>query len=394
MDEKDKSPPEGDIVLSRLDSSSIAIEEAETDIKEAAKDAVLKNSGKIAYLGKVNEILKKSLARVRSPTLKDAAIVSLLRFAKKQYDDELNLMKLYAEWFKALSEAKAKGLPRATRMYRAMIEEVGSVRESIGFRLAVLEDSTELTVLMRPDTTSEELRGSGAPADTYDTALPLGELHDRYLERVEAAKLALIESDAVDDTGFSLRSIAEMTVRYNHQQDMITNLRADGVDLVYIEPHANCSKRCEKYQVGGSKHPSGLYSLNGSTGITPEDHVKYVPLEFATNNPDDRYVTSKGKIYQNGCILGYNCRHRLIPYKPYTQPIPIPADVIENRREVETNQREMEREIRFLRGKRLQATSREEKNKLKLIIDRAVEKYKNYSLENKMAYYIRRTEIF
>jgi hypothetical protein len=156
----------------------------------------------------------------------------------------------------------------------------------------------------------------------------------------------------------------------------------------------NCSKRCEPYQVGGSKHPSGLYSLNGETGETEEDHVKYLPLEFATENPDDLYITQQGKAYQNGCILGFNCRHRLVPYKPHTQPIPIPKAKIEEMREIETNQREMERGIRLLRGKELQATSQADITKLKKLIKKAENEYVSYSLKNEMAYYLRRTEIF
>lgn len=394
MAEKDKSPPDEEIAYSRLDTSSIAIEEAETDIKEAAKEAAYKNLGELVYYTKVKEILKKRLARVRSPTLLKTAVVSLTRFAKKQYEDELKLVKIYADWFRMVSEAKAKGIPGANILYRSVIKEVGSVKEQIGFKLAVVGGMVEPIVLNNSDLTSKTVLDSGADPSTYNTALPLDEYHSTYLKRVEEMRQKLIEDGATYGEGVSLRNIAEMTVRYEHQKEMIADLRASDVKLVYIEPHANCSKRCEKYQVGGSKHPSGLYSLNGKTGVTPEDHVKYVPLEFATNNPEDQYTTQEGKVYQNGCILGYNCRHRLIPYRPHIQPIPIPQRVIDNRRQVEETQRGMERDIRHLRGAVLQATSRAEKNKFKKLIEAAEEKYKKFSLDNNMAYYLRRTEIF
>ncbi len=393
MAEKDKSPPDEELAPSRLDTSSIAIEEAETDIKEAAKEAAYKNLGKNEYYRKVNAILKKRLARVRSPTLLKSALLSLLRLAQKQYEDELKLVKLYAEWFRMVSEAKAKGMPDAPKLYNAMIKEVGGVRGQIGFQLAVVGGGAPV-VQTRSDITSSQVLDSGADPSAYNVAMPLAEHHATYLKRVEELRNQLINAGAVDDGGLSLRNIAEMTVRYEHQQQMITELRNNGTKLVYIEPHANCSKRCAKYQVGGSKHPSGLYSLDGSEGVTPEDHIKYRPLEFATNNPADQYTTQSGKTYQNGCILGYNCRHRLIPYKPHTQPIPIPKRVIENRRRVETTQREMERDIRHMRGALLQATTTQEKTKLKGLIKAAEDKYINFSRQNKVAYYIRRTEIF
>ena len=83
---------------------------------------------------------------------------------------------------------------------------------------------------------------------------------------------ALVKADAKEDysTNVNLRNIAEMQIRYEHQQDMIQSLRDNGTRLVYIVPHANASERCEKYQVGGSLHPSGLYSLDGTTGTTAE----------------------------------------------------------------------------------------------------------------------------
>lgn len=394
MAEKDKSSPDEEIASSRLDTSSIAIEESETDIKEAAKEAAYNNLGELVYYTKVKEILKKRLARVRSPTLLKTAVVSLTRFAKKQYEDELKLVKIYADWFRMVSEAKAKGIPGANILYRSVIKEVGSVKEQIGFKLAVVGGMVEPITLSHANLRSDAMEDLGIDSSAYHRAIPLKEMHDLYLQKVEFAKNQLIDSGATYGEGVSLRNIAEMTVRYEQQKEMIADLQASDVKLVYIEPHANCSKRCEKYQVGGSKHPSGLYSLNGKTGVTPEDHVKYVPLEFATNNPEDKYTTQEGKVYQNGCILGYNCRHRLIPYKPFNKPIPIPARVIKENREVEMTQREMEREIRRLRGEMLQATNPKDKTKFRKAIKDAEGKYIAFSNAKKTPYYIRRTEIF
>lgn len=385
----EKETAEFNDASSRMNATTIALEEAETDIKEIAKDSVYKAEPEVIYLQRVGAALRKRIARVRSPTLKNKAYEILSKYAVKVYKTELDLFELYVGWYLTVREAKRRGVPNAAKLYAQTKKEFGTITTTFAFKKALLTAPPPPQITA----TSANVYDPGIDPSAYNSALPLEEYHNQYLQRVETERNLLIMMGAEEDDGLTLRNLAEMTVRYDHQKKMISDLRDDGVNLVYIEPHANCSKRCEKYQVGGSSHPSGLYSLDGSSGTTAEG-VKYVPLEFATNNPADQYVTQSGKVYQNGCILGYNCRHKLIPYKPYNQPIPIPERVIKNRREVETTQREMERNIRYLRGAELQATSASERNKYKGLVVKAEKKYKEYSLKNHMAYYIRRTEIF
>lgn len=386
----EKETAEFNDASSRMNATTIALEEAETDIKEIAKDSVYKAEPEVVYLQRVGAALRKRIARVRSPTLKNKSYEILSKYAVKVYKTELDLFELYVGWYITVREAKRRGVPNAAKLYTQTKKEFGTITTSFAFKKAI---ATAPPIPPSITATSANVYDPGIDPSAYNSAAPLEEYHNTYLQRVATERNLLIMMGAEEDDGLTLRNLAEMTVRYDHQKKMISDLRDDGVNLVYIEPHANCSKRCEKYQVGGSSHPSGLYSLDGSSGTTAEG-VKYVPLEFATNNPADQYTTQSGKVYQNGCILGYNCRHKLIPYKPYNQPIPIPERVIKNRREVEMTQREMERDIRYLRGAELQATSAEEKDRFKKLVTKAEDKYKNYSLKNNMAYYIRRTEIF
>ena len=136
--------------------------------------------------------------------------------------------------------------------------------------------------------------------------------------------------------GVNLRTIAELNVRYDRQMKMIGDLGEQGEDLVWIEPHANCSARCEPWQ-------GKLYSLSGRTGRT-EDGISYRPLSDAT---DVTVTTRAGKTYRNGCITGFGCRHKLIPYRKGTRPTPIPAAVVEKQRRAEETQRRIERRIRY-----------------------------------------------
>lgn len=142
------------------------------------------------------------------------------------------------------------------------------------------------------------------------------------------------------DGNVNLRTIAELNVRYERQTKMIDDLVEQGEDLVWIEPHANCSARCEPWQ-------GKLYSLSGRSGKT-EDGIPFRPLTDAT----DVYVTTKkGTTYRNGCITGFGCRHKLLPHRPGRNPQMIPASVVERQRAAEEKQRALERRIRYEKEK-------------------------------------------
>lgn len=144
----------------------------------------------------------------------------------------------------------------------------------------------------------------------------------------------LVNEDAKIDDRVSLRASVEMAIRGQIQDKMVADLRAQGVTLAWIQPHANCSKRCEKWQ-------GKLYSLEGKEGTV--DGVRFKPLEEAMNV----YVrTSRGRIWRNGCISGFNCRHQLIPYAKGNKPKEIPAATVKKQRQLEEQQRKMERQIR------------------------------------------------
>lgn len=138
------------------------------------------------------------------------------------------------------------------------------------------------------------------------------------------------------DRNINMRLIAELNVRYEKQLDMIKGLSEQGEDLVWIEPHANASVRCEPWQ-------GKLYSISGRLGKTAEG-ISFQPLSNAT---DVRVTTKSGKTYKNGCVTGFGCRHKLTPYRPGNKPVMIPADVVEKQRKAEEHQRALERRIRY-----------------------------------------------
>ena len=106
----------------------------------------------------------------------------------------------------------------------------------------------------------------------------------------------------------SLRNRAEMKVRYEANLKDLVNVRNQGIKLVWTSSHPNCSPRCKNYQ-------GKLWSLDGTSGTI--NGKNYEPIERALRGP-----LGDG----NGIISGYNCRHRLIPYEPGSNP---PTDYTE-----------------------------------------------------------------
>lgn len=126
----------------------------------------------------------------------------------------------------------------------------------------------------------------------------------------------------------SLYGKAELNARFKEQQEMVDNLRKI-TNLVICDTHSDCSDRCFQWQ-------GRVYSLDGTSGIT-SDGRKYVPLEVATN------AIFKG--HRNG-LLGYNCRHKLVPYEKGLKPIYVPRAEQRKEKQISEKQRLLEREIR------------------------------------------------
>jgi hypothetical protein len=181
----------------------------------------------------------------------------------------------------------------------------------------------------------------------------------------------------------SLRGKAELEVRYQHNLDMIDNLKKGGNKLVICSTHADCSDRCAKWQ-------GRVYSLDGTSGTT-DDGRKYVPLEVAT---DIYYTTKKGKRYKNG-LLGFNCRHYLVPYKSgYRFPKP---NVQEERKQyaITVKQRQLERTVIKWKTEAITYKRTDETRYLyaKKKAEELNDVYIKFSKENGRAYYPSRTKV-
>ena len=335
-----------------LNTQAIAAEEAEAEIRLLIKTEYFKRTAPKEIGRKVDDIIRKALKDIKIPALKDAVKRSLRNFAQRQYNE---------------------------------------YKRSFGFQLVTL-----LAVISLTDTTATEavktqarrtLTGLGySTANLY--GVPLKKFSVNYFkENVTPALDRLAKQfplDPDDITGRnSLRNRAEMEVRYQGHTDNIEDLRTAGHKLVIASTHADCSERCRPWQ-------GRVYSLDGTSGTT-DDGRRYVPLEEAT---DVWYTTKVGKRYKNG-LLGFNCRHYLIPYeKGYRFPKP---NVAEERKQyaITQEQRAYEREVRKWRTKALTAKNIDREKYLEAR-RKAIEwnkRYIDFSIKNDRAYYPSRTKI-
>lgn len=356
-----------DIRPSGVSEEAVLVDEAQIEILRFAKHAAEQMMTDRAFFEGVQRILKALTDKLTSEALAVRCRAILPNYAMRMLLRERKLVESYALWYVYALTAKRKKLNGSAKLFSTVEQSVSpELRQTPLFKTVTLS----------------------IPDHAYNWAVPLEQWQRVYTERIKELTEELVYSDAKEDysTNVNLRNIAEMTARYERQVEMINDLKANGVKLVWIEPHANCSKRCEPWQ-------GKLYSLDGTEGRTKEGY-KYIPLYKATDVPTK--PTKKGVVYMNGCITGFNCRHKLIPYKDGNKPIQIPADVIARRRAIEERQRAMERAIRAKKREAilLRNVNPEKAKKARESASRMNERYQTFSRNNNAPFYRERTRIF
>lgn len=170
-----------------------------------------------------------------------------------------------------------------------------------------------------------------------------------------------------------------MYVRFQANQEDLQQFIADGIDLVWISSHADASPRCRHYQ-------GKLYSISGKTGTI--NGIRYTPLSEALLGP-----LGDG----NGCISGYNCRHRLIEYQTGSKaPNDYTEEEMKRHYQIDQRQRSYENQIRLLKTEERLfrkmgdlETAKRLRRRWRVLNNR----YERYSLENGRAFYRWRTSI-
>lgn len=341
----------------------MAIEEAETKIRQVAKDEFFKQTRKTAIDRKIYAIIREAMAQIKIPDLRRASEASLLEFYNRQYRE-------------------------LRRSFSCQLPMVAALALLNGHKT----DGTPAQATIREQSAAWRTVESAGYSGARVMGVPMQRFSQDYIrENVQPALDRLAKQYPYDpDSGLtpqehrnSLRNRAEFEVRGQAQQDSIDGFRSRGVKLVICSTHADCSERCAPWQ-------GRVYSLDGTSGRT-DDGRTYVPLENATEIYD---TTKSGKRWRNG-LLGFNCRHFLVEYKTgYYFPQPNAAEEKKEYMITET-QRRLERNVREWRTRAVEAKG-VNPEEYKYARKKAIEwnkRYIEYSQKNDRAYYPSRTKI-
>lgn len=347
------------IAKDKLPFDAREITDAESELRLLIKTEFVKGAQKAVIDAKARAVIKRSIARIKLPVLKDAAQRSLSQFYINQYKTFSSMPRSVFLITVALNTARsaATDMPRDTAVKVLKQHDIRIVGDTVY-----------------------------AP-DVKEYGVPLKEYAETYEKKVKPV-FDRLESEAArdpdDTTGRNtLRNRAEMEVRYADHLRTIDDFKAAGIKLVIASTHSDCSKRCAPWQ-------GRVYSLDGTSGTAP-DGRRYVPLENAT---DVIYTTKAGKTYKNG-LLGFNCRHYLVEYKDDLRFSKQSEKTEEKEYKITLKQREYERRIRDLKVKAIEAKgiNKDEYTRAVKAYKTLTKEYIEYCHGNERAYYPSRIKI-
>ena len=336
----------------------VLIEDLQTDIKLVIRDDVLADRSFNQTHKHVTELIQTAVRELESKELKALVQRSFPLFASKVYVKTVTLFGTRTTALFLLTYASSRGERLPPKLQTQ------------------LETRTQIKPINRPIKDVPAIYNRAVPNEVYNK-----EYEREVIQRMKDLATMPAKEDYSEYS--SVRASAERQVRWEWHEKQLADLQDKGVDLVWIDSHANCSARCQPWQ-------GKLYSISGKSGEI--DGVKYQPLSNAT---DIYYTTKTGKTWKNGCISGFGCRHRLIEYKQGFRPETIPADVVEKERTIDKTQRGMERKIRSYEAKALyyKGTIPKLYKHYRSLAKTATNEYIDYSHKNNVAYYPSRIDI-
>ena len=333
---------------------AVLVTDAETDLKTLIRDCVIYRYSVSTINEKVRDFIEKLLSKLESDQIKEQVKRSFPQFATR----------LYYKWVLAIGTRDL-----ALAYFVALKARKTPIPQSVERRLKEVPIARNINI----PRASDSVYNRATPNQMYNLE------YEKELKR-RINEIADMNAKVDYNTRYSIRASVELELRWEHNQAQIDGLKENGVELAWIDSHANCSERCEKHQ-------GKLYSLTGKYGKV--DGIEYRPLEDATEIYD-KYG------YRNGCLSGFNCRHRLIPYKKGFRPQEIPEEVMQRQRALERQQRYMERTVRLYESRALMYKGTGDTKLYKHYKGMArewTERYESFSRKNKVPFYPSRLDI-
>lgn len=202
-------------------------------------------------------------------------------------------------------------------------------------------------------------------------------------------ELASLEiTPATTKKPISIWAKAEIDLRAETQMQMLEKMKEEAV-YCWLSSHPDCSKRCAPWQgkLVDIVHHAELPGFKMKTKL--DGHTVYSLVDIM--NQIDQWG------YKNNIIVGFNCRHYLLPWTPRSLPPKrFSAQDIKKERAINAKLRAMEREIRKIKQEaKLYARIKDRAMAERLQWDAAkkIAYYKSFADKNGFAWYQYRIEV-
>lgn len=362
----------------------VLISSTEADIKIASMNSVIANEDYVTTKNRMDKLIAHCIDTLETPVLKEMCRKELPMFASRIY---LQWVELYGSrnlgWLLlALLKGQGKKIPQKTEERLGNLPDNYIMAQAERVPIDVSKGSEGKAVVRIPLSSDEDIE---IPAQLFNHATSNETFPKEVEKEIRRRTDEILGQEAKEEyeAGYpSLRASAERALRWEWQQDNMEKMKASGVKLVWISTHANCSKRCQPYQ-------GKLYSLDNTEGKTKEGY-EFKPIEVAT---DIFQTTKTGRVWKNGCLSGFNCRHKMIKYTGTNKPETIPDEVIKKERELEKQQRWYERTIRKMKLTLRALVDKNQKRELKIKIKALEKEYEEFCHKNKLPYNPWRCEV-
>ena len=373
------------------------IEKAETEIKKLVQFYALQLKSKIELRDKITGIIKEVAKRLP---------ISLIDRQNYLYGLKATSEKMIREFYDKVvrSYALAIGLlflvweDKRVREIDTPLKLLELQKKNRDYYERLMQKSKLLLAnndlkneanLKATDFTGIETRDIWATRKGYPEIKDYEKLvKERQKELAETVTVSF-EPDATKKP-ISLWQKAELDIRHEKQMEMVDNLIASGVKYAWTSSHPDCSKRCEKWQ-------GKLFDLT-ATNSELSNHRMKKKVDNHTVYCFKEVIEQVDKYgYTNNIIIGFNCRHKLIPYdKDHTEPPEeFTEEEVKKNREINAKLREYERKIRFLKQEALlyKQTNRKYAIKCEAEAKRLTAEYKKFAEQNGYAWYEWRIKI-
>lgn len=342
--------------MNREKEWALIIEEANTKLHSLLKLSVINEINKLVVKTEVQNLIGKTEQDLKSKKAPQDLIAKTIKSIKLRF----------VEWFQriAIILSKHTANPLIDKTYQAL---TGKKLKGSNSLLININDTDIGGINEVSDFVTTQTHAAGqAYMDDYTNIVK------KAMKEIASKNLVMRDKNG---RKLSVRNLAEMTARYQDTQDKLQELKNKNISFVVASSHANASKRCQIWQ--GKVF---LLDVEPNTQFKQEVIEGYEPTPLGKIDNINYY--SLADAMRHG-FLGYNCRHRLIKYTKGMELFrEYPVNQIERERNIESKQRNLERQIRRAKQNASMAITKEERQKWTEVSKYYQDKYHDFCHSN------------